>query len=83
MYPHHFLPLHGRFANTSPRDRNDPTYRAALIAEYGDLGVLDVPEGRIESEVRHCREHLRFRDHNFPPEFAARVQEEKELGLWG
>jgi hypothetical protein len=38
-------------------DRNDPIYRASLVKECGDLGVLDVPEGQSESETRHCLEH--------------------------
>jgi hypothetical protein len=40
--------------DTDCRDRNDPVYRAALIEECGDRGVLDVPEGKLESETRHC-----------------------------
>lgn len=39
------------------KDRNDPVYRAELEKECGPLGVMDVPPGYKESEVRHCREH--------------------------
>jgi hypothetical protein len=38
------------------RDRNDPTYRAQLALECGALGILDVPQGFLESEFGHCRE---------------------------
>lgn len=39
------------------KDRNDPVYRAELEKECGPLGVMDVPPGYKESEVRHCRDH--------------------------
>ncbi|EAT81382.1 hypothetical protein HBI56_204520 [Parastagonospora nodorum] len=60
-------------------DRNDPVYRAALIEECGDLGVLDVPEGQPESEIRHCKEHPRWRDPTFVPDFAALAEKEAKL----
>jgi hypothetical protein len=59
----HLLLLFRRITTDSNcRDRNDPVYRAALVEECGDLGVLDVPEGQLESEVRHCAEHPRNGD---------------------
>ena len=47
------------------RDRNDPVYRAALEKECGSLGIMDVPSGNLESEVRHCANHPLGRDPNF------------------
>ncbi|OAL06722.1 hypothetical protein IQ06DRAFT_263048 [Phaeosphaeriaceae sp. SRC1lsM3a] len=38
-------------------DRDVPENRAALEAECGDLGVLEVPEGMDASHVRHCAGH--------------------------
>jgi hypothetical protein len=38
-------------------DRNDPVYRAALEKECGILGVMEVPDGFLEREVRHCAGH--------------------------
>jgi hypothetical protein len=60
--------------NTKCSDRNDPVYRAELEAECGILGVMDVPEGFLESEVRHCREHP-----SFAPDYAARLEKEAVL----
>ncbi|KAH4222750.1 hypothetical protein HBH64_162270 [Parastagonospora nodorum] len=65
--------------NIEHSDRNDPVYRAALIEECGDLGVLDVPEGQPESEIRHCKEHPRWRDPTFVPNFAALAEKEAKL----
>ena len=65
--------------NIEHSDRNDPVYRAALIEECGDLGVLDVPEGQPESEIRHCKEHPRWRDPTFVPDFAALAEKEAKL----
>jgi hypothetical protein len=51
------------------KDRNDPVYRAELEKECGLLGVMDVPTGYKESEVRHCREHpmsLLYPGHTLP-----------------
>lgn len=65
------------------RDRNDPVYRAALEEECGPLGVLDVPDGALESEVRHCRDHplsLKYpqllRDHVHPSEWPMEAEKE-------
>lgn len=52
-------------ADTYCSDRNDPVYRAALIEECGKLGVMEVPEGVPESDVRHCAEHPLGRDVDF------------------
>ncbi|KAH7401953.1 hypothetical protein DE146DRAFT_787696 [Phaeosphaeria sp. MPI-PUGE-AT-0046c] len=40
-------------------DRNSPENHAALEAECGDLGVMEVPEGAgvDQSKVRHCAGH--------------------------
>lgn len=53
------------------RDGNDPIYRARLVKECGDLGVLDVPAGVPENKVRHCEEHPLSRDPKFVPDFSA------------
>jgi hypothetical protein len=52
-------------------DRNDPIYRASLVKECGDLGVLDVPEGQLESETRHCANHP---GHNTSPILGRRTR---------
>ncbi|KAH6643520.1 hypothetical protein C7974DRAFT_419147 [Boeremia exigua] len=52
-------------------DRNDPVYRAKLVEECGDLGVMDVPAGVPERKVRHCRDHPLSRDPDFAPDFSA------------
>jgi hypothetical protein len=59
---------------TMRSDRNDPVYRAALEEECGILGVMEVPEGFLESEVRHCAEHP-----SFAPDYAARLEKEATL----
>lgn len=40
-----------------PRNRNDPLYHEQLEEKCGDLGVMEVDEDQVESEVRHCLNH--------------------------
>ncbi|KAH7402307.1 hypothetical protein DE146DRAFT_631541 [Phaeosphaeria sp. MPI-PUGE-AT-0046c] len=65
-YPNHQHPDSKREVE---KDRNDPVYRAELEKECGPLGVMDVPPGYKESEVRHCKEHplsLEYPNHEHP-----------------
>lgn len=73
------LCLYTSLADRNLRNRKEPEYRAALEAECGELGVMEVPDGMLESEVRHCASHPSALDPSLMPDFAALAEKEAQL----